>query len=101
MRRHSRLARRSARGLAGLVNNAGAAYVGPVEMIPLEQIRRQFEVNVFGHLAVSQALIPLLRIARGRLINISSLNGILAVPFFGPYSASKACAGGVFRLHAG
>lgn len=77
------------KGLAGLINNAGAALVGPVEMVPMDRIRQQFEVNVFGHLAVSQALIPLLRIAHGRLINISSLNGILPVPFFGPYTASK------------
>jgi NAD(P)-dependent dehydrogenase (short-subunit alcohol dehydrogenase family) len=77
------------RGLAGLVNNAGIAVVGPWELVPLDEVRRQLEVNVVGQVAVIQAMLPMLRGARGRIVNISSLNGRIAAPFFGPYSASK------------
>jgi NAD(P)-dependent dehydrogenase (short-subunit alcohol dehydrogenase family) len=76
-------------GLAGLVNNAGIAISGPLEITPLGDFRRQLEVNVIGQLAVTQAFIPLLRIGRGRIVNISSINGALASPYLGPYSASK------------
>ena len=76
-------------GLPGLVNNAGVAVVGPLEFIPMEDFTRQMNVNVNGVLAVTQAFLPLLRAARGRLCLISSSNGFLAVPFMGPYSASK------------
>ena len=60
-------------GLTGLVNNAGTGVFGPLEIIPVEQFRRQLEVNVTGQLAVSQALLPLLRRARGRIVLIGSI----------------------------
>jgi NAD(P)-dependent dehydrogenase (short-subunit alcohol dehydrogenase family) len=76
-------------GLAGLVNNAGIVVSGPVEVVPLHIWRRQLEVNVIGQVAMIQAFLPLLRKARGRVVNISSINGALATPYLGPYSASK------------
>jgi len=76
-------------GLAGLVNNAGIAVAGPLELLPLEAWRRQFEVNLVGQVAVTQALLPLVRTARGRIVFIGSLNGRLAAPYLGPYAASK------------
>ncbi|MGD0900780.1 MAG: SDR family NAD(P)-dependent oxidoreductase [Thermoguttaceae bacterium] len=76
-------------GLAGLVNNAGVAVAGPLEILPLEELRRQFEVNVIGLIAVTRAMLPLVRRARGRIVNISSLNGRIASPYLGPYCASK------------
>lgn len=76
-------------GIHGLVNNAGTAHVGPLEFIPVEDIRRQFEVNLIGQIAVTQAMIPSLRKTGGRIVNITSVGGLLATPFFGPYSASK------------
>jgi NAD(P)-dependent dehydrogenase (short-subunit alcohol dehydrogenase family) len=77
------------RGLAGLVNNAGIGVGGPLEFVPLDEMRRQFEVNVFGQLAVTQAFLPMLRQAKGRIVNIGSIGGRLASPFIAPYSASK------------
>lgn len=76
-------------GLAGLVNNAGITVAFPLEFIPLEELRRQMEVNVVGHVAVTQAMLPMLRTARGRIVNISSISGRLAAPYVGPYAASK------------
>ncbi|MEK6743373.1 MAG: SDR family NAD(P)-dependent oxidoreductase [Nitrospirota bacterium] len=76
-------------GLSGLVNNAGIAVGGPLEFLPLSEIRKQFEVNVFGQIAVTQAFLPLLRQARGRIVNMSSIAGRVAFPYIGPYSASK------------
>jgi NAD(P)-dependent dehydrogenase (short-subunit alcohol dehydrogenase family) len=76
-------------GLAGLVNNAGIAVAGPLEFLPLDVVRRQLEVNVIGQLAVTQAFLPLLRQARGRIVMISSVSGRMASPFLGPYAASK------------
>jgi NAD(P)-dependent dehydrogenase (short-subunit alcohol dehydrogenase family) len=76
-------------GLFGLVNNAGINVSGPLEFLPPEDLRRQFEVNLFGQLAVTQALLPLLRRARGRVVNIGSVSGWSAMPLVGPYCASK------------
>jgi NAD(P)-dependent dehydrogenase (short-subunit alcohol dehydrogenase family) len=76
-------------GLAGLVNNAGIGISGPMELVPLNELRRQLEVNVIGQVAVTQAALPLLRIAKGRIVNIGSVNGALASPYMGPYAASK------------
>jgi NAD(P)-dependent dehydrogenase (short-subunit alcohol dehydrogenase family) len=76
-------------GLYGLVNNAGVAVAGPLEFMPLQRIREQFEVNVIGQMGVTQALMPLLRRGQGRVVNISSKEGIIAMPFVGPYCASK------------
>ena len=78
-----------ATGLAGLVNNAGISVAGPLELLPLSEVRTQFEVNVLGALGVTQALLPLLRKARGRLVNISSIAGLAATPFLGAYCGSK------------
>lgn len=75
--------------LAGLVNNAGVAVGGPLEYLPLVELRRQLQINVLGQVAVTQVFLPLLRQARGRIINISSISGRVAMPFFGPYAASK------------
>ena len=76
-------------GLAGLVNNAGIAYTGPLEFVALDDLRHQLEVNLIGHLAVTQAMLPELRKARGRIVNVTSIGGLVATPFFGPYVASK------------
>jgi NAD(P)-dependent dehydrogenase (short-subunit alcohol dehydrogenase family) len=75
--------------LAALVNNAGIAISGPVEGVPVAEWRRQLEVNLVGQVAVTQALLPALIDARGRIVNMSSIGGRNALPMFGPYSASK------------
>jgi NAD(P)-dependent dehydrogenase (short-subunit alcohol dehydrogenase family) len=77
-------------GLAGLVNNAGFGVVGPTETVALDRIRQQFEVNVFGQLALTRAVLPLLRAGRGRIVNIGSVGAWVTMPFVGPLSASKA-----------
>jgi NAD(P)-dependent dehydrogenase (short-subunit alcohol dehydrogenase family) len=77
------------RGLAALVNNAGVAVAGPLETLPLAEFRNQIEVNLTGHLAVTQAMLPMLRTARGRIVNITSIGGLVSLPFSGPYHASK------------
>jgi len=76
-------------GLWGLVNNAGIAVPGPMEHLPLQALREQFEVNVFGTLHLTQACLSLLRAARGRIVNVSSVNGRVVTPFNGAYGASK------------
>jgi NAD(P)-dependent dehydrogenase (short-subunit alcohol dehydrogenase family) len=81
--------RRAAHGLAGLVNNAGIAVVGPVEALPIAEWRRQLEVNLLGQVSVTQAMLPALLRCRGRVINMSSIGGRVALPLFGPYAASK------------
>lgn len=75
--------------LAGLVNNAGMNVSGVFESLPLEDWRHQFEVNLFGQLALSQSLLPALISAKGRLITVGSIGGRMSVPFLSPYSASK------------
>jgi NAD(P)-dependent dehydrogenase (short-subunit alcohol dehydrogenase family) len=88
------------RGLDALVNNAGIAIAGPLEFLPIEEFRRQLEVNVTGQIAVTQACLPLLRRARtvaesggrnpaGRIVFMSSVSGRSALPLLGPYAASK------------
>lgn len=79
----------SADGLAGLVNNAGIASAAPLEFVPIEDLRHQLEVNVVGQVAVTQAMLPLLRTARGRIINVTSIGGLIAGQMLGPYNASK------------
>lgn len=76
-------------GLSGLVNNAGVPYGGPIEYLNVNEVRHVFEVNYFGVIAVTQAFIPLLRCARGRIINMSSISGLTSSPFLSPYSTSK------------
>jgi NAD(P)-dependent dehydrogenase (short-subunit alcohol dehydrogenase family) len=75
--------------LSGLVNNAGIVVAGPLEALPLDAVRHQFEVNVFGVLAVTRAALPLLRAGPGRIVNVSSINGRIVTPFVAPYAASK------------
>ena len=75
--------------LDAVVNNAGIAVAGPVEGVRLEELRHQLEVNVVGQVAVTQAVLPLLRRSRGRVVFVSSLNGRISTPLMGPYSASK------------
>ncbi|MGH7575398.1 MAG: SDR family NAD(P)-dependent oxidoreductase [Longimicrobiales bacterium] len=77
------------RGLAGLVNNAGIAVAGPLEFMPIDELRRQLEVNVVGQVAVTQSLMPSLRRARGRIVFMSSVAGRSSLPFSGAYGASK------------
>lgn len=76
-------------GLAGLVNNAGFTVAGPVEFLDMDDIRWQFEVNFFGAIAVTQAFLSLLRDAKGRIVNMSSIGGRFASPYASPYTASK------------
>jgi NAD(P)-dependent dehydrogenase (short-subunit alcohol dehydrogenase family) len=76
-------------GLVGLVNNAGIAVAGMLEFLPLAMLRNQLEVNVLGPIAVTQAFLPLLRKAPGRVVNIGSNSGLLSTPFLGAYCASK------------
>jgi NAD(P)-dependent dehydrogenase (short-subunit alcohol dehydrogenase family) len=76
-------------GLDGLVNNAGVAWFGPLEQTPIEVIDRVFRVNVLGVIATIQCFLPLVRQARGRIVNISSINGKLSFPFSSIYNASK------------
>ena len=75
--------------LAGLVNNAGIAVAGPLEFLPLEQLRRQLEVNLIGQVAVIQRFLASLRAGRGRIVNVSSIGGRVALPLLGAYSMSK------------
>lgn len=76
-------------GLEALVNNAGTGYPGPLELISLEEVRKQLELNTTAQLAVTQALLPMLRAARGTLINVSSVGGRVAFPMNGAYHMSK------------
>jgi NAD(P)-dependent dehydrogenase (short-subunit alcohol dehydrogenase family) len=76
-------------GLDGLVNNAGIGIFGPLETLPIEDLRRQIEVNLIAQVAVAQAMLPLIRPARGRLVFVSSVGGRIALPFGGAYHASK------------
>jgi NAD(P)-dependent dehydrogenase (short-subunit alcohol dehydrogenase family) len=77
-------------GLAGLVNNAGIGVFGPLELIAIEQFRRQLDVNVTGQLAITQVFLPLLRQARGRIVMIGSIGDRFTPPFIGPLAASKS-----------
>lgn len=87
--------RTAGRGLAGLVNNAGIAVPAPLEHQPLDDFRQQIEVNLIGQVAVTQAFMPLLRAGRGRIVNMSSIGGKVAVPLLGAYAASKFALEGV------
>ena len=75
--------------LDGLVDNAGIAIAAPLELVPVDGLRRQLEVNVVGQVAVTQAFLPALRRARGRIVLMGSIGGRSALPFLGPYAASK------------
>jgi NAD(P)-dependent dehydrogenase (short-subunit alcohol dehydrogenase family) len=75
--------------LEGLVNNAGIAVASPLEHLPLDELRRQLEVNLVGQLAVTQAFLPALRRAGGRIVLVGSIAGKSALPFLGAYAISK------------
>jgi NAD(P)-dependent dehydrogenase (short-subunit alcohol dehydrogenase family) len=77
-------------GLDGLVNNAGYGLACPTELVPLDAFRRQLEVNVTGQLAVTQAMLPALRQARGRIVMVSTIGVRFTPPFAGPLDAAKA-----------
>jgi len=84
------VATQSGGGLDLLINNAGILTPGPLELLPLDAIRREFEVNVFGALSVINAFLPALRTARGRIVQISTWTATVPLPFNGPSGASKA-----------
>jgi NAD(P)-dependent dehydrogenase (short-subunit alcohol dehydrogenase family) len=77
------------RPLRALVNNAGIAINGPVETLPMAEWRRQFEVNLFGHIAITQALFPALLSSSGTVLNVSSVGGKVVLPTYGAYAGSK------------
>jgi NAD(P)-dependent dehydrogenase (short-subunit alcohol dehydrogenase family) len=83
------VAERGERGLQGVVNNAGIAVAGPLEFLPPAELRHQLDVNLVGQVAVAQTVLPALRTGRGRLVFVSSIAGLSAMPFVGAYSASK------------
>jgi NAD(P)-dependent dehydrogenase (short-subunit alcohol dehydrogenase family) len=76
-------------GVAGLVNNAGVGGGGPIEFMPLDELRSTLEVNLIGQVAVTQAFIPLIRRGRGTIVFIASIGGRVASPFMSPYNTSK------------
>lgn len=82
-------------GIAALVNNAGVAVNGPLQLLPIEDLQYQFDVNVIGLMRITQSFLPLLGAKNpvkeplGRIINIGSISGLVTRPFVGPYSASK------------
>jgi NAD(P)-dependent dehydrogenase (short-subunit alcohol dehydrogenase family) len=91
--------------LDGLVNNAGIGLAVPMEYVPPDVLRYHFEVNVFGQIAVTQAFLPLIRRARGRIVNIGSVGGHIAIPFGGVLCGSKSAFGAMndalrLELHA-
>ncbi len=76
-------------GLVGLINNAGEPVTGPMEVLPIDQLRHQLEVNLIGQIAVTQAFLPMLRATEGRIVFVSSIGGQVVFPFAGAYHASK------------
>jgi NAD(P)-dependent dehydrogenase (short-subunit alcohol dehydrogenase family) len=86
-------------GLDGLVNNAGVAIPSPLETMPIDAFRRQIEVNLTGQVAVTQAMLPLIRVASGRIVFVSSIGGRIAFPLTGAYHAKFGieAVGDVFR----
>jgi NAD(P)-dependent dehydrogenase (short-subunit alcohol dehydrogenase family) len=75
--------------LKGLVNNAGIAVAAPIEFLPLDQLRHQLETNLVGQVAVTQQFLPALRAGRGRIVNVSSIGGRVALPLVGAYNMAK------------
>jgi NAD(P)-dependent dehydrogenase (short-subunit alcohol dehydrogenase family) len=88
-------------GLGGLINNSGISVTGPLQYLPMDELRRNFDVNVFGLVQVTQAFLPLLGAAQGhpsapgRILNISSVAGKLAAPYMAPYVGSKHAVEGI------
>ncbi|MGY1945163.1 SDR family oxidoreductase [Nocardia asiatica] len=75
--------------LDALINNAGVGVTGPLEFISLDALRWQYEVNVFGQVAVTQAMLPKLRASRGRVVTVGSVGSWITLPFGGPLCSSK------------
>ncbi|WP_436792580.1 SDR family oxidoreductase [Actinospongicola halichondriae] len=82
-------------GLQGIVNNAGVARAGPLEHLPVDEWRSQFEVNVFGQVAVTRGAIPMIRRGNGRICFVGSVSGRMGSPLMGPYSGSKFAIEGI------
>ena len=76
-------------GLVAIVNNAGQPVAGPLEVLPLDDLRHELEVNLVGQIAVTQAFLPMLRASRGKVVFITSIGGRIVLPFAGAYHASK------------
>jgi NAD(P)-dependent dehydrogenase (short-subunit alcohol dehydrogenase family) len=76
-------------GLTGVVNNAGQPVTGPMEVLPIDDLRHELEVNLIGQIAVTQAFLPMLRATEGRIVFVSSIGGQVVFPFAGAYHASK------------
>jgi NAD(P)-dependent dehydrogenase (short-subunit alcohol dehydrogenase family) len=76
-------------GMAGLVNNAGVGGGGPIEFMPLDELRSTLEINLIGQVAVTQAFLPLIRRGKGTIVFIASIGGRVASPFMSPYNTSK------------
>lgn len=91
----AKLVRESGITLHGVVSNAGIAVGGPLEHVSADDMRRQFEVNVYGALAVVQTFLPFLSENDGRIVFVGSMSGRLATPYIGPYSASKFAVRGL------
>ena len=85
----ARVVKAEAPQLHGLVNNAGTAFPAPLELLPIDEFRAQLELNLVAHLAVTQAVMPALKAARGTIINVSSVGGRIATPLLGAYNSSK------------
>lgn len=77
-------------GIDVLINNAGSGYYGGIEDLSMDLIKHQFETSYFGHIRVIKTILPLMRPVGGQIINISSLAGLLAIPFQSQYSAAKS-----------
>jgi NAD(P)-dependent dehydrogenase (short-subunit alcohol dehydrogenase family) len=77
------------RPLSVLVNNAGILLNAPIETLSIANWRRLFDVNLFGHVAMTKAFLPALFASEGRIVNVSSIGGLVAMPTYGPYAASK------------
>jgi NAD(P)-dependent dehydrogenase (short-subunit alcohol dehydrogenase family) len=92
---HERIEQVTGGRLAGLVNNAGIVVAGPIETLDLDGLRRQLEVNVTGQVAVTQAFLPQIRTARGRIVLMASIGGRMGLPYMSPYHASKFALEGV------
>src|SRR5262245_65941213 len=83
------------RGIAGLVNNAGIGVPAPIEFQPMADFRHQLEVNLFGPVAMIQAHLPLIRRARGRIVNVGAIGGMIVLPLNAAYSASTSGIQGI------
>jgi len=83
------LMEKTALPLIALVNNAGIAMTGPFEFLRIESIRQMFDINYFGVIDLTQQVLPLLQASKGRIINISSMAGVIVTPLYTAYSASK------------